>query len=143
MFKSISNTGFIISLTITLIVYYTIVLKKYYRLEIQAFWRRLLKRPGPPMTLIALLLIQWASAQTADGNNGINQANTLVRGYFDTGVQLMYAIGAILGLIGAIRVFKLWTSGHREDVGGAIAGWFGSCVFLVVVATVIKSFFGL
>jgi hypothetical protein len=90
-----------------------------------------------------LLLSQAAISQTADGNNGINQANTLVRGYFDTGTQLMYAVGAIVGLIGAVRVFHLWNTGHREDVNKAAAGWFGSCIFLVVVATVIKSFFGL
>jgi hypothetical protein len=45
-----------------------------------------------------------AAAVTAqDGNSGINQANSMVRSYFDTGVNLMYAIGAIFGLIGAIR----------------------------------------
>jgi hypothetical protein len=93
--------------------------------------------------LTGLLLSQAAISQTADGNNGINQANTLVRGYFDTGTQLMYAVGAIVGLIGAVRVFHLWNTGHREDVNKAAAGWFGSCIFLVVVATVIKSFFGL
>jgi hypothetical protein len=93
--------------------------------------------------LTSLLICQWARAQTADGNNGINQANTLVRSYFDTGTQLMYAVGAIIALIGAVKVYKLWTTGHREDVGQAAAGWFGSCIFLVIVATVIKSFFGL
>jgi hypothetical protein len=93
--------------------------------------------------LTGLLICQWASAQTADGNNGISQANTLVRSYFSTGTDLMYGVGAIIGLIGAIRVYKLWTTGHREDVGQAAAGWFGSCIFLVIVATVIKSFFGL
>ena len=81
-------------------------------------------------------------AQTADGNNGINQANTLVRSYFDTGTQLMYAVCAILGLIGAVRVYQLWGS-HNGEAGKAAAAWFGSMVFLVIVSTVIRSFFGL
>jgi hypothetical protein len=66
-----------------------------------------------------------------------------VRSYFDTGTQLLYAVGALAGLIGAFRVFSLWQSGHREDMNRAAAAWFGSCIFLVIVATVIKSFFGL
>ncbi len=85
---------------------------------------------------------QTLLAQSADGNNGISQANTMVRGYFDTATQLMYAVGAILALIGAVRVYQLWGS-HHGEAGRAAAGWFGSCIFLVVVSTVIRSFFGL
>ena len=81
-------------------------------------------------------------AQTADGNNGISQANTLIRGYFDTATQLMYGVGAILGLIGAVRVYQLWNAPHGE-ASRAAAGWFGSMIFLAVVATVIRSFFGI
>jgi hypothetical protein len=54
----------------------------------------------------------------------------------------MYAVGAILGLIGAIKVYQKWNHGDH-DTGKVAAAWFGSCIFLVVVATVIKSFFGL
>ena len=81
-------------------------------------------------------------AQTADGNAGINQANTTVRSYFDTGTNLVYAIGAILGLVGAVKVYQKWNHGDH-DTGKVAAAWFGSCIFLVVVATVLKSFFGL
>jgi len=41
-----------------------------------------------------------------DGAAGINDANTKVRSYFSAGTNLMYAIGAIVGLIGAIKVFN-------------------------------------
>jgi len=51
-----------------------------------------------------MALLCSIAARAQDGNAGINQANTMVRSYFATGVQLMYAIGAILGLIGAVRV---------------------------------------
>jgi hypothetical protein len=84
-----------------------------------------------------LLLIIYAQ----DGNAGINAANTQVRGYFAAGTNLMYAIGAIVGLIGAVKVYQKWNSGD-QDTGRVAAAWFGSCVFLVVVATVIRSFFG-
>ena len=77
-----------------------------------------------------------------DGVAGIQEANNKVRGYFSAGTNLMYAIGAIVGLVGAIKVYQKWSNGH-QDTGSVAAAWFGSCVFLVVVATVLKSFFGL
>ncbi len=94
-------------------------------------------------TLVASCLISSGlQAQTGDGNAGINQATTMVKGYFDAGANLMYAIGAIVGLVGAIKVYQKWSNGH-PDTGSTAAAWFGSCVFLVVVATVLKSFFGI
>ena len=94
--------------------------------------------------IIGLTIVLTAihfSVRAQDGNAGINQANTQVRSYFTAGTNLMYAVGAIVGLIGAVKVFQKWNSGD-QDTGKVAAAWFGSCVFLVVVATVIKSFFG-
>lgn len=90
----------------------------------------------------AVLLLMAVCSQAQDGNAGIEEATTQVKSYFDTGCNLMYAIGAILGLVGAVRVYQKWSHGH-PDTGSTAAAWFGSCVFLVVVATVLKSFFGL
>ena len=81
-------------------------------------------------------------AAAQDANAGINEANSKVRSYFQSGTNLMYAVGAILGLIGAVKVYQKWNAGD-QDTGKVAAAWFGSCVFLVVVATVIKSFFGI
>ena len=91
-------------------------------------------------TTILLLFINFC-ALAQDGNAGINAANTQVRSYFAAGTNLMYAVGAIVGLIGAVKVYQKWNSGD-QDTGKVAAAWFGSCVFLVIVATVIKSFFG-
>jgi hypothetical protein len=94
------------------------------------------------LLLIMVLFKTNANAQNPDGNAGINQATTLVNGYFAAGTNLMYAVGAILGLIGAVKVYQKWNHGDH-DTGKVAAAWFGSCIFLVIVATVIKSFFGL
>lgn len=90
---------------------------------------------------IVVLLVFSYQGYGQDGLAGINEANQKVRSYFDAGTQLMYAIGALLGLIGAVKVYQKWNAGD-PDTGKVAAAWFGSCVFLVVVATVIKSFFG-
>ena len=92
------------------------------------------------MSVVLLFLVLYSQAQ--DGTAGINEANSKVRSYFDAGTNLMYAVGAILGLIGAVKVYQKWNSGD-PDTGKVAAAWFGSCVFLVVVATVIRSFFGI
>ena len=88
-----------------------------------------------------MLLLLAISLYAQDGNSGITAATTQVKSYFSTGTQLMYAIGAIVGLVGAIKVFKKWNDGEH-DTGKVASSWFGSCIFLVVVATVLKSFFG-
>ena len=93
------------------------------------------------VSCVIMGLLTTGKIFSQDGNAGINEANTQVRSYFDAGTNLMYAVGAILGLIGAVKVYQKWNSGD-PDTGKVAAAWFGSCVFLVVVATVIKSFFG-
>lgn len=92
--------------------------------------------------MMAIALTAVSSVHGQDGAAGIQEADTMVRSYFDVGINLMYAIGAIVGLIGAVKVYNKWSSGH-PDTGQTAAAWFGSCIFLVIVATVLRSFFGL
>ncbi len=94
------------------------------------------------VSVLLFVLILSVALFAQDGNAGINEANTRVRSYFNSGTSLMYAVGAVLGLIGAVKVYSKWNSGD-PDTSKVAAAWFGSCVFLVVVATVIRSFFGI
>lgn len=91
-------------------------------------------------TVMGMLLVT-ATLYAQDGNSGISAATTQVKSYFSTGTSLMYAIGAIVGLVGAVKVYKKWNDGDH-DTGKVASSWFGSCIFLVVVSTVLKSFFG-
>jgi hypothetical protein len=88
---------------------------------------------------LSVYSMTYVIAYAQDGNAGINEAATQVRSYFDTGTQLMYAIGAVVGLIGAVKVYQKWNAGE-PDTGKVAAAWFGSCIFLVIVATVLRSF---
>lgn len=132
----ISWGRFLATMLLLTTFYYAILLLVFYRNKVFDRWRK-----KAPLLLAATAGTLALHAQ--DGNQGIGQANTMIRGYFDTGVQLLYAIGAILALVGAVRTFKHWNAGHQEEAYKAASGWFGSCVFLVIVATVIRSFFGL
>ena len=104
--------------------------------------KSIIRLPLQKIVLSSFLAIKQLMVSAQDGNAGINEANTRVRSYFQSGTNLMYAVGAILGLIGAIKVYQKWNAGDH-DTGKTAAAWFGSCVFLVVVTTVIRSFFGI
>lgn len=113
--------------------------------DLNKCWDQASDPPSSPITrltfpIIITLLAQSVYAQ--DGNAGINEATNKVKSYFDTGTDLMYAVGAVVGLIGAIKVYQKWNAGE-PDTGKVASAWFGSCIFLVVVATVLKSFFGI
>jgi len=104
--------------------------------------RRLIFKSKKKFLLTVMALTTTVIARAQDGAAGIGEADTQVRSYFEPGTNLMYAIGAVLGLVGAVKVFQKWNAGD-QDTGKVAAAWFGSCIFLVVVATVLQSFFGL
>lgn len=89
-----------------------------------------------------LWIAVWATAVYAqgDGKAGLLRAEGMIKSYFDPAVKLIYAIGAVVGLVGAIKTYNKFSSGD-PDTGKTAASWFGSCVFLIVAATVLQSFF--
>ncbi|HEY0900174.1 MAG TPA: DUF4134 domain-containing protein [Sphingobacteriaceae bacterium] len=91
---------------------------------------------------LILLLFSSITLLAQSGGAGIDEATNQVRSYFTNGTNLMYAIGAVVGLVGAIKVYQKWNSGDH-DTGKVASAWFGSCIFLVIVATVLQSFFGI
>lgn len=115
-------------------------------------WRVKNRSKGPfygiYLTLISTVVCIASKAQGQQGGgsdqgvNGISKATSNLNPYFDAGVSLMYIIGGLVGLIGAVKVYQKWNHGDH-DTSKVAAAWFGSCIFLVIVATVLKSFFNL
>ena len=91
------------------------------------------------LAAVAMLSLTGASAQ-GDGTAGITEATQMVTSYFDPATQLIYAIGAVVGLIGGVKVYNKFSSGD-PDTSKTAASWFGACIFLIVAATVLRSFF--
>jgi len=89
--------------------------------------------------LLSALLAPSVFAQ-GNGLSGINEATKMVTSYFDPGTKLIYAIGAVIGLIGGIKVYQKFASGD-PDTSKTAASWFGACIFLIVAATILRSFF--
>ena len=94
------------------------------------------------MMLAVVAAANAISTVMAQGNGqaGITEATQLVTGYFDPGTKLIYAIGAVIGLVGGIKVYQKFSSGDPVTSKTA-SSWFGACIFLIVAATILRSFF--
>lgn len=91
--------------------------------------------------LIPVLLLTGLTVfAQGDGAAGIEEATEMVTSYFDPATQLIYAIGAVVGLIGGVKVYNKFSSGD-PDTSKTAASWFGACIFLIVAATILRSFF--
>ena len=91
------------------------------------------------LTLMAVVLASAAMTQ-GNGNKGITDATSMVTSYFAPLTKLIYAVGAVVGLIGGIKVYQKFSSGD-PDTSKTAASWFGACIFLVIVGVVLESFF--
>ena len=94
------------------------------------------------ITLMMLLLMTATIGAYAQGNGiaSINEATKMATSYFDPGTKLIYAVGAVVGLIGGIKVYNKFSSGD-PDTSKTAASWFGACIFLIMAATILRSFF--
>lgn len=94
------------------------------------------------LLLFAFALVASVSSFAQGGGaGGIDAGASELTTYIDPIGNLILVIGAIVGLVGGVRVYIKWNSGD-QDVQKAIMGWMGSCVFLMVVGVIIKAFFG-
>ena len=99
--------------------------------------------------MAAMTLAAVSAFAQGNGSTGIREATTMITSYFDPATKLIYAIGAIVGLIGGVKVYTKFSSGD-PDISKTAASWFGACilrtsykvqVFLIVAATILRSFF--
>ena len=91
------------------------------------------------LTLMAVVLASAAMAQ-GNGIKGITDATSMVTSYFAPLTKLIYAVGAVVGLIGGIKVYQKFSSGD-PDTSKTAASWFGACIVRVIGGVVLESFF--
>lgn len=89
---------------------------------------------------VALLLVANATFAQA-GVGAINTATSTIAQYAGPVGQLIQAVGAVVGIIGGIRIYNKWNNGD-QDVNKELIGWGGACIFLILVPTFITAFFG-
>jgi hypothetical protein len=91
-------------------------------------------------TAVAFIAAALNAFAQGDGSAGISEATQMITSYFDPATKLIYAVGAIIGLIGGVKVYSKFASGD-PDTSKTAASWFGACIFLIVSATILRSFF--
>ena len=100
-----------------------------------------MKKQRKKVLLAAVTMLSGIGAfAQGNGTAVINEATQMVTSYFDPATQLIYAIGAVVGLIGGVKVYNKFSSGD-PDTSKTAASWFGACIFLIVAATILRSFF--
>ena len=96
----------------------------------------------PALSFMALTAIAFLATLPANAQlqQGLSSAETTVRNAFTYAGPLVLAIGGVVGLVGGIRVYIKWQNGD-QDINKHIVGWVGSCIFLLLVGTILTSFF--
>ena len=59
----------------------------------------------------AFMLATVGAYAQGNGIAGITEATNMVTSYFDPGTKLIYAVGAVVGLIGGVKVYSKFSSG--------------------------------
>lgn len=92
------------------------------------------------LTALAAFLFVTPSLAQSGGSAALGAAATTISGYMSDLGLLIYAIGAIVGTVGGIRIYNKWTNGD-QDINKEIVGWGGACIFLLLVPTFIAAIF--
>ena len=94
------------------------------------------------LLLLLLLGICVTTPMLAQGAGAITDAANSIKTYWGPLKTLIMMIGAIVGLIGGLRIYNKWTNGD-QDINKEILGWGGACLFLILVPIFVGAFFGL
>ena len=87
-----------------------------------------------------MLLATTGAFAQGNGIGGTTEATNKGTSYFESGNKKIYSIGAAGGLIGGVKVYSQFSSGDPGTHKTA-ASCFGACIFLIVAATILRSFF--
>jgi hypothetical protein len=59
----------------------------------------------------------------------------------DLACNIAYAAASVIALAGSVKVYLKWDHGDK-DILKTATRWFGAAVFIVIVATIVKTFLG-
>jgi len=80
-------------------------------------------------------------AQPGNGAGALTTTATTIKSYGTAVQTIVLALGVVIGLIGAVRVYSKFHNGD-PDTQKAVMSWFGAALFLVAVGSILTAFFG-
>ncbi|GAB2621739.1 DUF4134 domain-containing protein [Emticicia sediminis] len=91
--------------------------------------------------LITTPFFSYAQPQGIEaGASALDDLTAGLQDYIDPVTTVIYIVAIILGMVGAFRVYVSWQQG-KDNVMQSAAGWFGSCLFLLIANTVLRAMF--
>lgn len=95
------------------------------------------------LLILMMFVTTMSFAQGAEGlATGLSDAVTSLKSYMNPVTNVTMAIGGIVGVIGAIRIYQKWNSGD-QDMNKELMAWGGSALFLILAPIVIKAAFNI
>lgn len=98
------------------------------------------QKKGLVLSLLCLVALSTYATGGAAGGAAIDAAASTIRDYATPVGRLVQGIGAIVGVVGGVRIYNKWTNGD-QDINKELIGYGGACVFLLMVPTFIAAFF--
>jgi uncharacterized membrane protein YeaQ/YmgE (transglycosylase-associated protein family) len=100
--------------------------------------RARMKKRLPFVALFSVM--SYPALAVGDASSALSAMLDPVRKVFTTAINVMYAVAAVAGLIGAITLYQKWNSGD-PNTGKLVGAWIGAAVFLALAATFLRTMF--
>lgn len=94
------------------------------------------------LTALALVngQILFAQNDISSGATALQGLTEDLKAYIDPITTVVYIIAAIMGIVGAVRVYSDMLAG-KQNIWASASLWFGACLFLLIANVLLKSFF--
>lgn len=84
------------------------------------------------LSLFFFLSATETFGQSPPGVSKFQEVETDMKSFYVALSRLSFAVGAVSGLLGGLRVYNNWQMGrHQIDV--QVVSWFGACLFLATM----------
>lgn len=95
------------------------------------------------LLFLAILLTAWqetAYSQSSGGAGAITAATTEVSSFYDPAKKFIWALSAVLGLVGAVKLYYKFTNNDPESSKHAV-GFLGGGIALFVAEVFLRKMF--
>lgn len=87
-----------------------------------------------------LFLTSFEIYAQGNGASSIGASANTVASYFGVVKNISQAIGGIVALVGAIRIYSKWSNGD-QDINKELMGWGGAALFLIIAPEFVTGIF--
>jgi hypothetical protein len=92
--------------------------------------------------LLSMLCPLQCIAQSPPGIGEFYQAGKEIQGFYYSFSDLSMVLGAIMGLLGGLRVYLNWQTA-RHHIDAQVMGWLFASLFLLLTGVFLRGLFGL